>query len=70
MVANLSIILMDHLMNMEMRNRFGMYRDILPLKEKANIVCANSLGYDWTQLVDPNRLTFIVGNPPFVGAKI
>ena len=70
MVANLSIILMDHLMNMEMRNRFGQCRDILPLKEKANIICANSLQYDWTQLVSPDILTYIVGNPPFVGAKI
>jgi len=31
MVANLSIILMDHLMNLEMRNRFGQSRDIIPL---------------------------------------
>ncbi len=67
MVANLSIILMDHLMNMEMRNRFGLYRDILPLKEKANIVCANSLQMDWKELVSPSDLTYIVGNPPFLG---
>ncbi|MBR6204958.1 MAG: class I SAM-dependent DNA methyltransferase [Candidatus Methanomethylophilaceae archaeon] len=67
MVANLSIILMDHLMNMEMRNRFGLYRDILPLKEKANIVCANSLQIDWKELVNPSDLTYIVGNPPFLG---
>ena len=70
MVANLSIILMDHLMNLEMRNRFGQSRDIIPLKEKANIVCANSLKLDWSEIVDPNDLTYIVGNPPFVGAKI
>ncbi len=69
MVANLSIILMDHLMNMEMRSRFGQARDIIPLKEKANIICANSLTTDWKKLVDPSILTYIVGNPPFVGSK-
>lgn len=70
MVASLSIILMDHLMNLEMRNRFGLSRDILPLREKANIICANSLRSDWKNLVDPSDLTFIIGNPPFVGSKL
>ena len=69
MVANLSIILMDHLMNLEMRNRFGQSRDIIPLKEKANIVCANSLTLNWSDLVDSGSLTYIVGNPPFNGAR-
>ncbi|MBR4686330.1 MAG: class I SAM-dependent DNA methyltransferase [Candidatus Methanomethylophilaceae archaeon] len=67
MVANLSIILMDHLMNLEMRNRFGQARDIIPLKEKANIVCADALNTDWGSIVDLNTLSFIIGNPPFVG---
>lgn len=70
MVASLSIILMDHLMNMEMRNRFGRCRDIIPLKEKANIICANSLTLDWSDVVSPSLLTYIVGNPPFVGASM
>lgn len=70
MVANLSMILMDHLMNLEMRNRFGRCRDVIPLKEKSNIVCDDSLEVDWTSIVEPRLLTFIVGNPPFIGAKI
>ena len=70
MVANLSMILMDHLMNMEMRKRFGRCRDIIPLKEKANIICANSLTMDWSELVKPTCLSFIVGNPPFIGASM
>ena len=66
MVANLSIILMDHLMNLEMRTRFGQCRDIIPLKEKANIICANSLRIDWKDVINPANLSYIVGNPPFV----
>lgn len=69
MVANLSMILMDHLMNLEMRNRFGRCRDIVPLKEKANIVCGNSLTIEWSSIIDPSQLSYIVGNPPFVGAR-
>ena len=67
MVANLSMILMDHLMNLEMRNRFGRCRDVIPLKEKANIVCENSLRIDWNDIVNRNQLSYIVGNPPFIG---
>lgn len=67
MVANLSMILMDHLMNMEMRNRFGRCRDIIPLKEKANIVCGNSLRIDWNDVVESKELSYIIGNPPFIG---
>lgn len=70
MVANLSMILMDHLMNLEMRKRFGRCRDIIPLKEKANIVHGDSLEMDWSSIVDPMELTYIVGNPPFIGAKV
>lgn len=69
MIANLSILLMDHMMNLESRNRFGQSRDIIPLREKANIVCNNSLQFDWTSLVNPSELTYIIGNPPFVGAR-
>lgn len=70
MIANLSMILMDHLMNMEMRRRFGITREIIPLREKANIICANSLTTEWESVVDPSELTYIVGNPPFVGSKL
>ena len=70
MIANVSILLMDHIMNMESRNRFGESRNIIPLKEKANIVCGDSLELDWRSVVDPKDLAYIVGNPPFVGAKV
>jgi hypothetical protein len=34
-----------------------------------NIVCANALTTDWASVIAPDRCTYIVGNPPFVGAK-
>lgn len=70
LIANTAILLMDHLMNLEARSRFGHSRDIIPIKEKANIVCGNSLHLDWSELVAPKLLTYIVGNPPFVGSKL
>ena len=61
--------LMDHLMNMKMRDVFGVYQPRIPLKAHAYIRNANSLRTDWTELIDPKDLTYIIGNPPFVGSK-
>ena len=70
LIANISILLMEHLLNLESRSRFGLEKDIIPLREKANIIQADSLETDWADLVDPMKLTYILGNPPFVGAKL
>ncbi len=70
LIANTAMLLMDHLMNLEARSRFGHSRDIIPISEKANIVCGNSLCLDWGRVADPKYLTYIVGNPPFVGSKL
>lgn len=41
----------------------------LPLRTKANIFHANALRTDWNDVVPAERLTYIVGNPPFVGSN-
>lgn len=41
--------------------------DFLPLKSYANIREGNALRIDWAEVVDPNQLSYIIGNPPFVG---
>lgn len=43
--------------------------DFLPLKSYANIKEGNALRIDWKEVVDPNELSYIIGNPPFVGAN-
>ena len=43
--------------------------DFLPLKTNANIVEGNALRIDWESVVDKTRLNYIMGNPPFVGAR-
>ena len=44
--------------------------DFLPLKTYANIVEANALHIDWETVVPKNKLSFIMGNPPFVGSSM
>lgn len=44
--------------------------DFLPLQTNANIVEGNALRLDWKEIVDPSKLSYIMGNPPFVGARL
>ncbi|SDB41335.1 Methyltransferase domain-containing protein [Ruminococcaceae bacterium FB2012] len=43
--------------------------DFLPLKSYANITQANALRIDWESVVPKDKLSYIMGNPPFVGAR-
>lgn len=44
--------------------------DFLPLKSYANIHEGNSLTTDWETIVPKDKLSYIIGNPPFVGARL
>lgn len=44
--------------------------NFLPLKSYANIVEGNALRIDWESVVPKNELNYILGNPPFVGARL
>lgn len=44
--------------------------DFLPLKSYANIVEGNALRIDWESVVPKGKLSYIMGNPPFVGARL
>lgn len=44
--------------------------DFLPLKSYANIHEGNSLRTDWNSVCNKNELDYIIGNPPFVGARL
>ena len=44
--------------------------DFLPLKSYTNIVEGNALRIDWEDVVPKDKLSYILGNPPFVGARL
>ncbi len=68
-IAQVALWLTDHQMNMRVSEEFGQYFARLPLKKAPNIVNGNALTLDWKTVVDPSLCSYIVGNPPFVGAK-
>lgn len=44
--------------------------DFLPLKSNVNIHEGNALRMDWNDVVPAQSLSYIMGNPPFVGARM
>lgn len=69
-VAKLSMLLIKHLMDQEVSNHFGMNIIDFPIKENANIIHGNALELDWKDIASPVDLNYILGNPPFIGARL
>lgn len=69
LIARTAMWLTDHQMNLEASKRFGAHYTRIPLHEGANVVQGNALTMDWAEVIDPNNLNYIVGNPPFLGSR-
>lgn len=44
--------------------------NFLPLKSYPHIVNVNSLEIDWREVIAPENLSYIIGNPPFSGSTL
>ena len=66
-IAQVGMWLVDHQMNLEVSDMFGQYIVNLPLTKSATIVRGNALRIDWESVVPKGELSYILGNPPFVG---
>lgn len=69
-IAQVAMWLIDHQMNMMISEYFGQYFVRLPLKKSADIIHANSLQIPWEDVINSDKLTYILGNPPFIGSKL
>lgn len=69
-IAEVAMWLVDHQMNVKLSEELGHYYVRLPLRKSANIVNGNALRIDWEEIVPKNELSYILGNPPFVGSKM
>jgi len=56
-------------MNLKVSEAFGQLYQRLPLKQSPHIHCANALRVDWKKILPPRQCSYVLGNPPFVGAK-
>ncbi|PUE11141.1 SAM-dependent methyltransferase [Limnohabitans sp. T6-5] len=68
-IAQVALWLVDHQMNLRVSVEFGLYFARIPLKSSPQIRHANALRLDWHEVLPAERCSYVLGNPPFVGAK-
>ncbi|WP_295919866.1 DNA methyltransferase [uncultured Anaerovibrio sp.] len=66
-VAKTALWIAELQMMQETQALVHMNLDFLPLKSYANIVEGNALRLDWNEVVPKEKLSYIMGNPPFIG---
>lgn len=68
--AKTALWIAESQMMKETENVVHMSLDFLPLKSYANIVEGNALLMDWDSIIPKQELSYIMGNPPFVGYSL
>lgn len=68
-IARVALWITDHQMNLESAARFGNTRPTVPLVDSPTIYRGNALRTDWADVLPPAQCSYVMGNPPFVGAK-
>jgi hypothetical protein len=66
-IAEVAMWMADHIANNELGMAFGKAFARIPLKDSAHILHGDALEQDWTSLLPPEKCSYILGNPPFVG---
>lgn len=69
LVAQVAMWLVDHQMNVQAGDLLQQWLPRLPLNRSANIRIGNALALDWAEFCPPERLNYILGNPPFIGKQ-
>lgn len=69
-IAQVAMWLMDHQMNVLVSQEFGNALVRVPLVKSANIVNEDALTTDWASVVPSEKCNYLLGNPPFRGARL
>ena len=69
-VAQTAMWIAEAQMLQETKGSSHISQDFLPLKTKANIVEGNALRMDWNDVIPKERLSYLLGNPPFRGYSL
>ena len=68
-IAETALWMMDHIMNIRLSLELGEAYVRIPLETSPHILHADALETDWADLLPPEECSFVLGNPPFGGAK-
>ena len=66
-VAKTALWIAENQMMKETETIVHMQLEYLPLKTNANIIEGNALRFDWETIIPKRKVSYIMGNPPFVG---
>lgn len=69
-VARTALWIAESQMMKETEDIVNMNLEFLPLESYPNIVEGNALKMDWEEVVSKEELDYIMGNPPFLGARM
>lgn len=69
-VAKTALWIAESQMMKETENILHINLDFLPLKSYTNITEGNALRIDWNEVISKDELNYIMGNPPFIGARL
>ena len=69
-IAETALWMMDHIMNNRLSLEFGETYARIPLKASPHIQHGDALEIEWGEILPPERCAYVLGNPPFVGAKL
>ena len=67
-IAQVALWLMDHQVNLRVSEEFGQYFARIPLRTTPHVVHGNALQLDWQDVLPAENCSFVLGNPPFIGA--
>ena len=68
-IAEVALWMMDHIMNNRLSLEFGETYVRIPLKTSPHIAHGDALEMDWGDVLPPEDCSYVLGNPPFGGAK-
>ncbi len=68
-IAETALWMMDHIMNNRLNLELGQTFVRIPLEKSPNIMQGDALEVEWSELLPPGDCSFVLGNPPFGGAK-
>ena len=68
-IAEVALWMMDHIMNVRLSLEFGETFARIPLEESPHIRQGDALEFEWSELLPPEECSYVLGNPPFIGAK-
>ncbi|MEO8050961.1 MAG: DNA methyltransferase [Acidobacteriota bacterium] len=69
LIAEVALWMMDHIMNNQLSKEFFEPFLRIPLRKSPHIHAVDALETDWETVILPDQCSFILGNPPFGGAK-